>query len=58
MKKHMKKREPAEKITRKDLRRDGDFARQLAEEWGMEQTTPPTGEPCGRCTPSSPTSCR
>lgn len=40
MKKHMKKREPAEKITRKDLRRDGDFARQLAEEWGMEQTTP------------------
>ena len=40
MKKHMKKREPAERITRKDLRRDGDFARQLAEEWGMEQTTP------------------
>lgn len=40
MKKHGKKREPAERITRKDLRRDGDFARQLAEEWGMEQTTP------------------
>lgn len=40
MTKHGNKREPVEKITRKDIKRDPDFARQLAEEWGMEQTTP------------------